>query len=135
MSVEIRGMAPLLQVFDMPRSVSFYRDVLGFRVVQTSPPRGPDDHDWALLRRDGIEIMLNTAYEADGRPPAPDEARSAAHADAALFFGCPDVESAYRYLRSKGVAAQPPSVAPYGMNQLHLRDPDGYGLCFQWPAS
>ena len=40
MGVEIRGMAPLLQVFDMPASIAFYRDVLGFEVVTTSSPRG-----------------------------------------------------------------------------------------------
>lgn len=62
MGIEIRGMAPLFQVFDMPRSVRFYRDVLGFSVERTSPARGKDDFDWTLLRRDGIEIMLNTAY-------------------------------------------------------------------------
>jgi hypothetical protein len=27
-----------------------------------------------------------------------------------------------------------PNVAPYGMKQMSLRDPDGYGLCFQWEA-
>jgi hypothetical protein len=27
-----------------------------------------------------------------------------------------------------------PKVAPYGMKQLHLTDPDGYLLCFQWRA-
>ena len=32
MGIEIRGMAPLFQVFDMPTSVAFYRDVLGFEV-------------------------------------------------------------------------------------------------------
>jgi catechol 2,3-dioxygenase-like lactoylglutathione lyase family enzyme len=38
MGIEIRGMAPLLQVFDMPTSIAFYRDVLGFEVVTTSKP-------------------------------------------------------------------------------------------------
>ena len=28
MGIEIRGMAPLLQVFDMPTSIAFYRDVV-----------------------------------------------------------------------------------------------------------
>jgi hypothetical protein len=23
-------------------------------------------------------------------------------------------------------------VPPYGMKQMSLRDPDGYGICFQW---
>ena len=40
MAIEIRGMAPLLQVFDMPTSIAFYRDVLRFEVVTTSKPRG-----------------------------------------------------------------------------------------------
>jgi glyoxylase I family protein len=32
----IRGLCPLIQVFDMPTSLRFYRDVLGFVVVQKS---------------------------------------------------------------------------------------------------
>ena len=38
--------------------------------------------------------MLNTMYEADDRPPAPDPARTAAHRDTTFYFGCADV----RYL-------------------------------------
>ena len=37
MALDIHGIAPLLQVFDMPIAVRFYRDVLGFELVQTSP--------------------------------------------------------------------------------------------------
>jgi hypothetical protein len=33
-----------------------------------------------------------------------------------------------------GVDAKFPTVAPYGMKQLYLKDPDGYVICFQWPA-
>jgi len=72
----------------MPRSVSFYRDVLGFEVVRASQP--VDEFDWALLRLNDVELMLNTAYEAHDRPPSPDLARVAAHVDTALFFGCRD---------------------------------------------
>jgi glyoxylase I family protein len=133
MAIEIRGMAPLLQVFDMSTSIKFYRDVLGFEVVTTSNPRG-EHFDWALLRLHGVELMLNTAYEEDARPPAPDPARIAAHDDTCLYFGCPDVDAAYAHLRARGVAAKEPKVAPYGMKQLYLNDPDGYNLCFQWSA-
>jgi hypothetical protein len=38
------------------------------------------------------------------------------------------------YLVSQGVRTQPPQTAPYGMKQLFATDPDGYELCFQWPA-
>jgi catechol 2,3-dioxygenase-like lactoylglutathione lyase family enzyme len=119
----------------MPTSVAFYRDVLGFELVETSPPRGTDDFDWGLLRRGGIEIMLNTAYDHDARPEAPEEQRVASHDDTALFFGCRDLDGAYRHLRQSGVEAEEPRVAPYGMRQVWLRDPDGYVICFQWGAA
>ncbi len=130
MAIDVRGMAPLLQVFDMPASLKFYCDVLGFEVVMTDGKPSPHN-DWVLLRWNGIEFMLNTAYEAPGRPPKPDPARVAAHRDTALFFGCPDVDGAYNYLRAKGVELRPPKVAPYGMKQIHLTDPDGYEIWFQ----
>jgi catechol 2,3-dioxygenase-like lactoylglutathione lyase family enzyme len=135
MAIRVDGFAPLLQVFDMPRSIAFYRDVLGFQVVQTSRPRAPDDFDWGLLRLGGVELMLNTAYEEHDRPPRPDPSRVAVHDDTALFFGCRDLDAAYAHLRAHGIAAQEPAVASYGMKQVWLRDPDGYVICFQWPAA
>jgi glyoxylase I family protein len=131
--IEIRGLAPLLAVFDMKASVRFYRDVLGFELVTTSAPG--DDFGWALLRRGGAEVMLNTMYDTGQRPPAPDPARAAAHGDTILYFGCPDIDAAYAHLRAHGIDAEEPFVQSYGMKQLYLRDPDGYALCLQWPAS
>ena len=130
MAIEFGGIAPLLEVFDLPASIRFYRDVLGFEVLQMAPAGG-----WAGLRRGGVELMLNTAYEEDERPAAPDAARVAAHHDTCLYFGCRDLDAAWRHLREHGIDAREPAVAPYGMRQLYCRDPDGYGLCFQWPAS
>jgi catechol 2,3-dioxygenase-like lactoylglutathione lyase family enzyme len=135
MPIDIRGVCPLLQVFDMPTSVRFYRDVLGFVVAEYAPLRGEDEFGWCLLRSaDGSEIMLNTAYDYGERPAAPEPARIAAHEDTCLYFGCPDVDAAYRHLRAKGLDINEPKVAWYGMKQLYLKDPDGFGLCFQWRA-
>ena len=133
MAIDVCGLAPLLQVFDMPTSIKFYCEVLGFELVSTDgkPAR---NCDWVLLRLNGTELMLNTAYEAPRRPPKPDPRRIAAHGDVGLYFGCPDVDAAYSHLRSLGVEAKEPKVAPYGMKQLYMRDPDGYELCFQWRA-
>lgn len=133
MSIDVRGVCVLLQVFDMPTSVRFYRDVLGFEVVQTSVREG-DQFDWGMLRLGEATLMLNTAYEQEYRPPQPDKVLVAGHGDTCLYFGCPDVDAAYRHLLDHGVEVEEPKVAPYGMKQLYLRDPDGYALCFQWPA-
>jgi len=131
--MDIHGVAPLLQVFDMPVALHFYRDVLGFIVSASSEPG--DNCNWCGLRLHSAEVMLNTAYEADRRPPGPDPARIASHGDTCLFFGCKDLDAAYQHLRAHGVDLNEPKAAPYGMRQLWFKDPDGYGLCFQWPAN
>lgn len=133
MAIELRGLTPLIQVYDMPRAIRFYRDVLGFEVVAHSPQLGEDFFHWVWLRLGEAELMLNTAYE-DQRPPVPDARRVAAHRDTGLFFGCPDVDAAYEHLRARGLEVKPPKVAPYGMKQLNVADPDGYALCFQCPV-
>jgi catechol 2,3-dioxygenase-like lactoylglutathione lyase family enzyme len=135
MAIDMRGVCPLLQVFDMPTSVRFYRDVLGFEIVGNAPTRAPDEFGWCWLRHgDGTEIMLNTAYDYGERPDQPDPARIAAHGDTCNYIGCPDVEAAYRFLRDKGLDVKEPHVTHYGMKQLYVTDPDGFGLCFQWKA-
>jgi catechol 2,3-dioxygenase-like lactoylglutathione lyase family enzyme len=135
MPIDMRGVCPLVQVFDMPTSVRFYRDVLGFTLVSSAPLRAPDEFGWCLLRHgDGTEVMLNTAYDYGERPAQPDPARIAAHSDTCLYIGCPDVDAAYQFLVEKGLALKPPNIAHYGMKQLYLRDPDGFGICFQWRA-
>jgi len=130
--LNIGGLCPLLQVFDMPTSLRFYRDFLGFSVISRVP--ADDVCDWVRLELDGSNLMLNTAYEADHRPAQPDPSRIAVHADVALFFDCADVDKACALLREKGLQVKDPVVREYGMKQLYLHDPDGFEICFQHPV-
>jgi len=103
MALDVRGLTPLLQVYDMPTSVRFYREVLGFQVVSTSPEFGPDRFHWAMLRLGDAELMLNTAYESDEeRPAVPEATRVAAHDDTGLFLGCANIDEAYTGTRCVG---------------------------------
>lgn len=131
MSIEVRGMSPLLEVFDMAASLAFYRDKLGFAVTGDSG-RG-DESGWVMLELGNATIMLNTAYDDGERPEAPDPARVAAHRDTCIYFACPDVDAAYEHLKANGIKSEPPAVAPYGMKQLYITDPDNYNICFQCP--
>ncbi len=138
MAFQLRYICPLLQVSDMPASLAFYRDVLGFGVIQTAPAADQvagDAFGWVWLQRDGTDLMLNSAYDPDDvRPAAPDQARVSAHDDTALFIGCPDVDGAHEHLRAHGVAVGAPVLTSYGMKQLYVKDPDGFTICFQWAA-
>lgn len=71
MSIDIRGICPLLQVFDMPTSIKFYRDVLGFEVAQTSPPGQPETR----YAKSGVEPQVALSR---GRLPAGGEHREGA---------------------------------------------------------
>jgi glyoxylase I family protein len=130
---ELRSLCPLIQVFDMPLSLAFYRDILGFEIVQQSSPG--DNCDWVWLKRDGAELMLNTMFESDSRPAEPDEVRRHSHGDTGLFIGTRNVDGMYEFLTQRGIASEPPVVTPYGMKQLFLKDPDGYCICFQCTAA
>ncbi|MBX3437880.1 MAG: VOC family protein [Planctomycetaceae bacterium] len=133
--MNILGVTTLLQVFDMPTSVAFYRDVLGARVLMTSATGEPYDvFDWAMLQLGNATLMLNTAYEADERPASVDAARVEAHTDTVLYFACEDARAAYDWLCERAWPAQPPVETYYGMTQVYTKDPDGYELCFQHPT-
>ncbi len=134
MALDVRGMTPLIQVFDMARSLKFYCDVLGFSIHAADDNTQAPNHNWVWLRRNDIDLMLNTAYDADERPPAPDTHRVAAHDDTTLYFGVPDVDSIYAHMVNHGIKVGKPTIAHYGMKQLYLHDPDGFGICFQWRA-
>ena len=61
MAVAVGGMAPLLQVYDMKAALAFYRDALGFEIVQASDevvtPEGRFSH-WCWLKLGGAHLML-----------------------------------------------------------------------------
>ena len=126
--IKIDGLTPLIQVFNMLRALAFYRDILGFEVVADSG--NGDKSSWVWLRLNGSDLMLNDQYEPGHVPPECPAERVRWHDDTCLYFGCPDPDAAYEYLKAKGVNLKPPTIAPYGMKQLYLHDPDGYGLCF-----
>jgi glyoxylase I family protein len=137
MGIELRGLCPLLQVFDMPTALAFYCDVLGFEVTSHSGDASSESREfgWCLLKRNGTELMLNTAYDEGERPAQPDASRVVGHGDTCLYFGWEDLDGLYAELLAKGAKVREPKVASYGWKQLYVTDPDGFGLCFQWPVT
>ena len=131
MPIEVRGICPLISVFNMPRSLAFYRDILGFEVVSDSG--NGDRSSWVWIRLNAADLMLNDQYEPGHEPPEVPPDRQKWHHDTCLYFSA-DPDAVYEYLRSQNIDLKPPKDAPYGMRQLYLHDPDGYNLCFQQPV-
>ncbi len=125
------GLTPLIGVFDMPTALAFYRDVLGFTVVSASPEvetaEGWFSH-WMWLRYGAADMMLNTQYDSNERPTVAPEKSSK---NTAFYISCSDREIAYQELTGRGLRAEPPKMAPYGLKLFSTEDPDGYTIVFQ----
>ena len=48
-----------------------------------------------------------------------------------FYIGCSDVELGYQELTKRGLQAERPKVAPYGLKLFSVEDPDGYTIVFQ----
>lgn len=131
--MELRGAVMLIEVYSVPQSIEFYRKALGFEVHEKA---GTGQYTgWAWLKSGEVDLMLNAMFDTDEEPGPVDPARVRAHRDTTLFIGCPDLDAAHAHLQSSGVTAKGPAVTTYGMRQLSFSDPDGYGICLQWPTS
>lgn len=133
--IKIEGFTPLLSVFNMPTSVRFYRDLLGFDLVATSEtPDRADNFKWVRLRLNGIELLLEPRGEKTCPKPATAHDWLDRH-DMSIHFGCSELDHVYQYLQSNGVDVTAPSRTAYGYKALYVRDPDGFPLVFHWPEN
>lgn len=121
--------AVMLAVRDVERSVSFYRDVLGFE--QLAYPHIP------LLRRGDLQLFLveesPPTHDRPGITLAPPS--SAARMPINLVFEVADVHAEYEALRSRGLRfLSPPAQPEWGGWRCFAQDPDGYLIEIEQPA-
>jgi catechol 2,3-dioxygenase-like lactoylglutathione lyase family enzyme len=129
----ISGISPFFIVANVPATLSFYRDKLGFEITFRGPT--PDDEFFGIVRRDGAMIMVKAlGVIADGKEvvvePHPNYGRKPACSwDAYLEVADPDALSAE--FASRGVPfAVPLADNDDGLRGFVIRDIDGYGLYF-----
>jgi catechol 2,3-dioxygenase len=110
-----------LKVSDIDRAIGFYRDVMGFDLVQRYGTQA------AFLSAGGYHhhIGLNTWQSRGGQPPAP--------GTTGLFhvaFVYPDRPALARALKQVIAAGVPiEGAADHGVSEaIYFRDPDGNGI-------
>jgi catechol 2,3-dioxygenase-like lactoylglutathione lyase family enzyme len=124
-SASLTYIAPVFRVTDISRSLSFYRDRLGFAVEFVY------EDFYAGVCRDDCRIHLKCA-----RPPTSGD--QAAFERAEHVDVCIGVQRAAELSAQFTSAGVPFAVAlremPYG-TEFYVRDPDGYVLGFVQPAA
>jgi catechol 2,3-dioxygenase-like lactoylglutathione lyase family enzyme len=115
---------PVLQVANVETSLRWYVDVLGF-TANTFPKDPP--YSFAILRRDGAEIMLQCSDEGlaeSSRKSDPEFLWSVylRVAGTAVLEVAAAVEKKAQVLRG-------PERMFYGLVEFEICDPDGYRIC------
>ena len=129
----LSGISPFFIVADVPATLAFYRDKLGFEVTFRGPT--PDDEFFGIVRRDGATIMFKALGEiVDGEEvavdPVPNYGRKPAFCLDA-YVDVPDPDALAAEFASRGVRfAAPISDSDDGLRGFVISDLDGYGLFF-----
>jgi catechol 2,3-dioxygenase-like lactoylglutathione lyase family enzyme len=124
---EISGISPLFIVSDVPASLRFYREQLGFEITFQGPT--PDDIFFGIVRRGGAQIL----FKEVGVTPVPnctrDVKKGIARWDAYVEVPDPDALAAEFASRQVEFFA-PLKDTEDGLRGFDLRDPHGYVLFF-----
>lgn len=136
-----------LTVANVPRSVAFYVDKLGFKVLECFP--NADKPVWASLARDRQSVMLGElpslaeakqfgmdAVEIDLlKQDARALARGTPGVGASYYVQVKDVDRLAKRLKQKRVRIlTPPKTQFYGIRDVQIADLDGYRLVFYMQA-
>jgi catechol 2,3-dioxygenase-like lactoylglutathione lyase family enzyme len=127
---EISGISPFFIVSDVPSSLAFYRDRLGFEITFQGPE--PDDIFFGIVRRGAAQILL----KAVGLPPVPNYTRDIKQGIARwdAFVDVPDPDALAAEFASRNVEFfQPLHDTEEGLRGFELEDADGYVLFFGRP--
>lgn len=115
----LASMVPMVSVSDVARSVDFYQQAFGFKVMNTYEIEG--QLNWVFLQSDTVDLMLVAAEAPFG---------DRLHRDVILYFYPLNIEELHASLQQQGFNVGELSTTFYGMKEFRLEDPDGYELCF-----
>ena len=129
-AAEVGSVAPLFIVRDVPATLAFYRDRLGFDITFQGPE--PDDIFFGIVQRGKAMIM----FKAVGVEPVPNGTRDIgqgiARWDAYVYVPDPDALAAE--FSSNGVEFVDPLRNNHdNLRGFEVRDADGYILYFGRP--
>src|SRR5438105_14541932 len=111
---EISGISPFFTLGQLPSSLAFYRDRLGFEITFQGPE--PDDIFFGIVRRGGAQILMKDIGVAPVPNYTRDVKKGIARWDAFVIVPDPDAlaaEFASRNVRSRRAANN--------LDQLHHR--------------
>lgn len=108
---------------DVARSLAFYRDLMGFKVIEDFRHEGISVY--ARLRAPGGDGTIAIHMAGPGTSLASEGVR--------LYFEIRELDDFCRRLQAKGFyITQLPRMMPWGWRHAYLNDPDGHEISLYW---
>lgn len=129
---EIGGASPLFIVRNVPATLAFYRDKLGFEVTFEGPE--PDDIFFGIVQRGRAMLM----FKDIGVEPIPAHTRDIGKGNVRwdVYIYVPDPDALAEEFASRDVEfAAPLKDTHDGLRGFEVKDVDGYVLFFGRPLS
>jgi catechol 2,3-dioxygenase-like lactoylglutathione lyase family enzyme len=127
----LNSIVPFFIVENLQSSLDFYQSKLGFEIEHKGGGDGVSEDFWAMVRRDGVMVMLKAI--APEIHPQPNHSR---HEWAAwdAYIHTSDPDSLYEEYVSRAVPMHKPlKDTTDGLRAFEVIDNNGYVLCFGRP--
>jgi catechol 2,3-dioxygenase-like lactoylglutathione lyase family enzyme len=113
----------MIYVKDIDRGLGFYRDLLGFKLIEDFRYEGKPVY--ARLRAPGGDGTIALHQAGPGAPLASEGVR--------LYFEIRELDNFCRSLQKKNFyLTQLPRMMPWGWRHAYLNDPDGHEISLYW---
>lgn len=121
--IQYTGLVPAFETWDMPATLDFYVNTLGFAVDGKMENEGKIF--WAMLRRNNIWIIFAEPKEhkADREPKLTGQ----------INIYTNDVDAVWQFVKEKATIAYPIDDFNYGMREFGIYDNNGYLITFGKP--
>lgn len=124
--VYFKTLTPNLIVEEMDTTIGFYRDVLGFEVLMTTPEKEP--FDWAMMKKGSAAIMFQTRQSLGGEMAA--FKKMPVGGSFTLYINVANLEDLYQTIKGKVTVEKPLYDTFYGTREFAIRDCNGYMMVF-----
>ncbi|MFM8912059.1 MAG: hypothetical protein ACKOE6_03930 [Flammeovirgaceae bacterium] len=100
----------MIPSFDIPKTVSFFTDLLSFEVVR-------DDATYVILQKDNLNIHILRAGDIG---------------EMEFYLEVDDLDAVWQQMKDKlgTIKIKPPFQQPYGMCEIHVAVPETKTLLF-----
>ncbi len=117
---------PECGVLDVNKTIEWYKDNLGFEVVMTVPESGK--YDWALMKRDSMEIMFQTKKSLEEEIPY--LKNSPAASSIIIYIEVDNIKKMYSGLKKGVKIVKELHKTFYGSEEFAISDCNGFVLLF-----